>query len=63
MAVPGWNVGNPLPGGWAGTRGQMTPVSFTNRYGALLRGDVFAPLPGARDPYTGEALEGPSPAW
>ena len=40
---------------------RCTPVSFTNRYGALLHGDVFAPLPGARDPYTGKALEGPFP--
>ena len=39
----------------------MTPVSFTNRYGALLQGDVFAPLPGAHDPYTGKALTGPFP--
>jgi hypothetical protein len=39
----------------------MTPVSFTNRYGALVHGDVFAPLPGARDPYTGEVLTGPFP--
>jgi dienelactone hydrolase len=39
----------------------MTPVSFTDRYGALLQGDVFAPKPGARDPYTGRALTGPFP--
>src|SRR3954470_6597945 len=61
MAVPGWNSGNPYRKDWAGTRGQMTPVSFTNRYGALVQGDVFAPLPGAHDPYTGKALEGPFP--
>jgi dienelactone hydrolase len=61
MAVPGWNSGNPYRAGWAGTRGQMTPVSFPDRYGALLHGDVFAPLPGAHDPYTGKALEGPFP--
>lgn len=61
MAVPGWNSGNPYRADWVGTRGQMTPVSFTNRYGALVQGDVFAPLPGARDPYTGEVLEGPFP--
>src|SRR5690349_16416280 len=61
MAVPGWNSGNPYRKDWAGTRGQMTPVSFTNRYGALLQGDVFAPEPGARDPYTGKALTGPFP--
>jgi hypothetical protein len=39
----------------------MTPVSFTNRYGALLEGDVFSPLPGATDPYTGKTLTGPFP--
>jgi hypothetical protein len=60
--VPGWNQGNPYRYGWAGTRGQQIPVAFTNRYGALLRGHVYAPLPGARDPYTGAALSGPYPA-
>ena len=34
---PGWNGGNPLRGGWAGRRGMMVPVSYTNRYGALIR--------------------------
>jgi hypothetical protein len=61
LVVPGWNVGNPLRAGWDGTRGRITPVAFTNRYGALLRGDVFSPLPGRPDPYTGEALKGPFP--
>jgi len=59
--VPGWNTGNPLRAGWDGTRGIETPVSFTNRYGALLRGTVYSPLPGASDPYTGEDLTGPFP--
>jgi hypothetical protein len=58
---PGWNGGNPLRGGWDGTRGQITRVSWTNRYGALIRGDVFAPLPGARDPYSGAKLKPPYP--
>lgn len=58
---PGWNDGNPYRSGWAGERGLAVPVSFTNRYGALLRGTVFAPLPGARDPYTGKVLRGPFP--
>jgi hypothetical protein len=58
---PGWNVGNPLRRGWDGTRGQRIAISYTNRYGALIRGSVFAPLPGARDPYTGEELRGPFP--
>ncbi|WP_206340348.1 hypothetical protein [Blastococcus litoris] len=61
QAVPGWNSGNPYRAGWDGTRGQITPVSFPNRYGALIQGDVFSPLPGATDPYTGEPLEGPFP--
>jgi dienelactone hydrolase len=60
--APGWNVGNPLRAGWNGTRGRILPVTFPNRYGALLVGDVFTPLPGARDPYTGRALHGPYPA-
>ena len=59
---PGWNVGNPLRRGWTGRRGIRTAVSWTNRYGALIRGDVFAPLPGARDPYTGKRLRGRTPA-
>lgn len=59
--VPGWNVGNPLRASWDGTRGVETSVSFTNRYGALLRGTVYSPLPNARDPYTGEVLTGPFP--
>src|SRR3954453_23997203 len=58
---PGWNAGNPLRRGWTGRRGLRTAVSWTNRYGALIRGDVFAPLPGARDPYTGKRLKGPYP--
>lgn len=59
--VPGWNIGNPLRAGWNGTRGVSQKISFTNRYGALLRGTVYAPKPGATDPYTGEALTGPFP--
>ncbi|MGZ6752029.1 MAG: alpha/beta hydrolase [Nocardioides sp.] len=59
--VPGWNVGNPLRAGWDGTRGLEHRVAFTNQYGALLRGTVYRPLPGARDPYTGERLTGPFP--
>lgn len=61
VAVPGWNVGNPLRAGWNGARGVITPVQFTNRYGALLRGKVYSPKPGAKDPYTGHPLKGPFP--
>src|SRR5215212_8119854 len=58
---PGWNGGNPLRRGWSGRRGLRVPISYTNRYGALIRGDVFAPLPGAKDPYTGRELKAPYP--
>src|SRR3954463_1600015 len=58
---PGWNQGNANRQNWAGNRGVEVPVAFTNRYGALLRGDVYAPLPGARDPYTGRRLRRPYP--
>jgi len=58
---PGWNGGNPLRRGWNGSRGLSVPVAYTNRYGALIRGTVFAPLPGARDPYTGRRLQRPYP--
>ncbi|MGH2980563.1 MAG: alpha/beta hydrolase [Solirubrobacterales bacterium] len=57
----GWNVGNPLREGWDGRRGTIEPIAYTNRYGAFIRGDVFAPLPGARDPYTGRKLAPPYP--
>ncbi|WP_310961877.1 alpha/beta hydrolase family protein [Nocardioides terrisoli] len=59
--VPGWNVGNPLRAGWAGTRGQMQKVAFTDRYGALLHGTVYRPMPHARDPYSHRRLRGPFP--
>lgn len=58
---PGWNAGNPFREEWAGKRGLRVPVAYTNRYGALIRGDVFAPLPGARDPYTHKKLKPPYP--
>jgi dienelactone hydrolase len=61
LLVPGWNVGNPLRASWPGTRGRVQPVRFTNRYGALLRGRVWTPRPGARDPYTGQRLRPPYP--
>jgi dienelactone hydrolase len=59
--APGWNVGNPLRADWNGTRGISRKISFTNRYGALLRGHVYRPLPHATDPYTGERLRPPYP--
>jgi dienelactone hydrolase len=59
--VPGWNVGNPLRAGWNGTRGISQKISFLNRYGAQLRGTVYAPKPGRPDPYTGAPVTGPFP--
>jgi hypothetical protein len=59
--VPGWDAGNPDRAGWAGTRGRRVPVQFSAADGALLRGAVFAPLPGARDPYTGATLPSTMP--
>ncbi|HWJ83034.1 MAG TPA: alpha/beta hydrolase [Nocardioides sp.] len=61
MAVPGWNVGNPLRAGWSGTRGRSRQVTFLNRFGAQLHGTLYAPLADARDPYTGERLAAPYP--
>ena len=58
---PGWNEGNPFRRGWSGARGLEVPVKYTNRYGALIRGHVYAPLPGARDPYTHRRLRRPYP--
>jgi dienelactone hydrolase len=58
---PGWNGGNPLRRGWSGSRGLSMAVKYTNRYGALIRGHVYAPLPGARDPYTHKRLRRPYP--
>ena len=59
--VPGYAVGDPLREGWDETRGTRVPVSFTNRNGALLSGNVFAPRDGATDPHTGETLNPPYP--
>lgn len=61
-AVPGWNSGNPYRADWAGTRGQMIPVSFTNRYGALVQGDVFAPCRAPPIPTPANRWRGRSPA-
>ncbi len=59
--VPGFGAPNPNREDWPGTRGQEQPVTFTAHDGAELQGDVFAPLPGAKDPYTGQLLHGPYP--
>jgi pimeloyl-ACP methyl ester carboxylesterase len=59
--VPGFAASNPDRQHWNGTRGIDVPVTFTAGDGAALQGDVFAPLPGARDPYSGALLHGPYP--
>ncbi len=59
--VPGWNAGNPYRDGWAGRRGRQVPVRFTASDGAVLEGSLFAPLPHARDPYTGARIHAPMP--
>ncbi len=59
--VPGFGAGNPDRESWPGNRGLEVPVVFTATDGAELQGDVFAPLPEARDPYTGAPLHGPFP--
>src|SRR4051812_47044347 len=33
---PGWNEGNPFRRDWNGRRGLITPIQYTNRYGALI---------------------------
>ena len=57
---PGWNAATPTARRLERHPRSDDPVSFTNRYGALLRGDVFAPLPGAPTLHPG-ALKGPFP--
>ena len=47
---PGWNGGNPLRRGWSGRRGLRVPVSYTNRYGALIRGNVLRAAAGRQGP-------------
>jgi dienelactone hydrolase len=53
-AIPGGDTGDPYRGLdlWNEKRGIVQAVDFTNRNGALLRGHVWAPLPGKfRAPY------------
>ncbi len=58
---PGLDDGNPVRAGWNGTLGMRVGIDYTNRYGSLIRANLFAPLPGARDPYTGKVLTAPFP--
>lgn len=46
---------------WKGTRGDAMLVSFSNRYGATLRGELFAPRAPFTDPVTGVSSLGPFP--
>lgn len=45
---------------WA-SRGRVSLVTFTNRYGARLRGELYRPPANFRDPVTGVSSEGPFP--
>ena len=49
---PGWGVGDPYRSldRWGGDRGQVLPIEFVNRNGALLLGHLWAPLPGRFEP-------------
>ena len=47
---------------WKGDRGRVKAVSFENRYGATLRGELWGPVARFRDPVSGEASAGPFPA-
>lgn len=49
------------PARWSASRGTHYDVAFTNRYGATLRGDLYAPALPFVDPVTGASSEGPFP--
>lgn len=60
--VPLSQGGSPFRHGhWNGVRGQTVNVSFLDRWGALLRGQIYAPLSGARHPDTEALLSPPYP--
>ena len=47
---------------WDGVRGQVVGISFDNRYGATLRGELWSPLVPFTDPVSGAVETGPFPA-
>jgi hypothetical protein len=59
--VPGWNAGDPNRSGWNGRRGRERSVRFSAPDGAVLAGRLFAPLAGAHDPYSHQALPATMP--
>lgn len=60
--VPGARTADPFRLTWAEDgRGVRTPVSWTNRYGATIRGHLWAPNLPHRDPVTGRHVDGPLP--
>lgn len=50
------------PEKWNGTRGRTVPVSFQDRHGVTLRGDLWGPSLPFKDPDTGRLSSGPFPA-
>ena len=48
--------------GWNGTRGEVVPVYYRNRYGARIAAHLWRPTLPWRDPITGSVTDGPFPA-
>lgn len=47
---------------WDGIRGHVTAISFENRYGATLRGELWSPRTSFKDAVSGRTDDGPFPA-
>jgi dienelactone hydrolase len=62
QVVPGARAADPFRTTWAEDgRGTRTPISFENRYGATIRGSLWAPPLPFTDPVTGRSTSGPLP--
>jgi dienelactone hydrolase len=62
QVVPGGRAADPFRTTWAEDgRGTRTPISFQNRYGATIRGSLWAPPLPFTDPVTGRSGSGPLP--
>ena len=60
--VPAGRTADPFRIGWAeDARGVRTPFSYPNRYGATIRGSLWAPSLPFTDPVTGATTDGPLP--
>lgn len=60
--VPGGRTADPFRLTWAEDgRGLRTPISYENRYGATIRGALWAPSLPFTDPVTGRTGSGPLP--